>query len=279
MSRLAVIAILAAHLLHAQVAVEWQRWVDAGTGAFSAGYYTEAVSAFQKAAYLDARDPATKLYLGAAYMSAWLKDRVSNSDSAIQAEEQLRRVLILQPENDKALLWLGSLMLQLQRLDEAEFNYSKAAALVHNEHTMCDANYAIAIIIWSRWYVRYSAARRKLGLDTSDSGLLPDPSLRKELRDRYGPPIDEGIYRLRGVLSRENSYAKAAGYLGLLYRQRATVSEDTNEYLFNLRLAEDVEAEGGPEATELRSKLEALPQLFPPALPGLMFRTSAVPDR
>lgn len=281
MYRLALIAVLASELLHAQVAAGWQRWVDAGTSAFSAGNYTEAANAFQKAAYLDASDPATKLYLGAAYMSTWLKERVSNSDSASQAEEQLRRVLILQPENDKALLWLGSLMLQLQRLDEAEFIYSKAAALVHNEHAMCDANYAMGIIIWSRWYVRYSAARRKLGMATSDSGLLPSPNLRKELRNRYGPLIDEGIYRLRSVLSRENSYAKAAAaaYLGLLYRQRATVSEGTKEYLINLRMAEDAEVDGGPEATELRSRLEISPQLIPPTLPGLMFRTSTEPDR
>jgi tetratricopeptide (TPR) repeat protein len=212
-------------------------------------------------------------------MSTWLKERGPNSDSAIQAEEQLRRVLILQPENDKALLWLGSLMLQLRRLDEAEFIYSKAAALVHNDHAMCDASYALGIIIWSRWYVRYSAARRKLGMATSDSGLLPDPSLRKELRNRYGPLIDEGIYRLRSVLWRENSYAKAAAYLGLLHRQRATVSEDTKQYLLHIRMAEDVEAGGGPEATELRSRLESSPQLIPPTLPGLMVRTSADPDR
>ena len=279
MSRLAVIAVLASHLLHAQVAAEFQRWVDSGTGAFSAGHYTEAASAFQKAAYLDASDPSTKLYLGAAYMSAWLKEKVSNSDSAVQAEEQLRRVLILQPENDNALLWLGSLMLQLQRLDEAESIYSKAAALVHNERTVCDANYAMGIIIWSRWYVSYSAARRKLGMATSDSGLLPDSGLRKDLRNRYGPLIDEGINRLRSVLWRERSYAKASAYLGLLDRQRATVSEDTMQYLINLRIAEDVEADGGPEATELRSKLETSPQVFPPTLPGRVFRTSTEPDR
>jgi tetratricopeptide (TPR) repeat protein len=274
-----MIAVLASELLHAQVAAEWQRWIIAGTSAFSAGNYREAVNAYQKAAYLDASDPETKVYLGAAYMSAWLKERVSNSDSAIQAEEQLRRVLILQPENDGALLWLGSLMLQVQRLDEAEFIYSKAAALVHNERAFCDANYAMGIISWNRWYVRYSAARRKLGMARTDSGLLPDPSLRKELRNRYGPLIDEGIYRLRNVLSRENSYSKAAAYLSLLYRQRATVSEDTTQYVFNLRVAEDVETEGGPEATELRSKLETSPQLIPPTLPGLRFRTSTEPDR
>jgi tetratricopeptide (TPR) repeat protein len=186
----------------------------------------EAANAFQKAAYLDPNNPAATLYLGAAYMSAWLKDGASSSDSAVQAEEQLRRVLILQPENDKALLWLAWLMLRQQRLDEAEFIYSKATALVHNERAVCDANYAMGIIIWSRWYARYSAARHKLGVAESDSGLLPDSGLRKELRDRYKPLIDEGIYHFRSVLS-EKSYGKAAAYLSLLYRERATVSEDT----------------------------------------------------
>jgi tetratricopeptide (TPR) repeat protein len=277
MSRLALIAVLASHLLHAQVAAEWQRWVDAGTSAFSAGNYTEAANAFQKAAYLDANDPATKLYLGAAYMSAWLKERASNRDSAVQAEEQFRHALILQPENDKALLWLGSLMLQLQRLDEAESIYSKAAALVHNERTVCDANYAMGIIIWSRWYVSYSAARRKLGMATSDSGLLPDSDLAKELRNRYGDLIQEGIDRLRSVLSREKGYTNAAAYLGLLYRQRAAISEDRKQYLVNLRIAEDVEADCGPEAAELRSKLETSPALVPPALPALVFLTANEP--
>ena len=279
MSRLALIAVLASHLLHAQVAAEWQRWVDAGTSAFSAGNYTEAANAFQKAAYLDANDPATKLYLGAAYMSAWLKERASNRDSAVQAEEQFRHALILQPENDKALLWLGSLMLQLQRLDEAESIYSKAAALVHNERTVCDANYAMGIIIWSRWYVSYSAARRKLGMATSDSGLLPDSDLAKELRNRYGDLIQEGIDRLRSVLSREKGYTNAAAYLGLLYRQRAAISEDRKQYLVNLRIAEDVEADCGPEAAELRSKLETSPALVPPALPALVFLTANEPAK
>ena len=279
MSRLALIAVLASHLLHAQVAAEWQRWVDAGTSAFSAGNYTEAANAFQKAAYLDANDPATKLYLGAAYMSAWLKERASNRDSAVQAEEQFRHALILQPENDKALLWLGSLMLQLQRLDEAESIYSKAAALVHNERAVSDANYAMGIIIWSRWYVSYSAARRKLGMATSDSGLLPDSDLAKELRNRYGDLIQEGIDRLRSVLSREKGYTNAAAYLGLLYRQRAAISEDRKQYLVNLRIAEDVEADCGPEAAELRSKLETSPALVPPALPVLVFLTANEPAK
>jgi tetratricopeptide (TPR) repeat protein len=279
MSRLVLSALLATALLNAQTITAWQHWIDAGATAFSAGNYGDAATAFQNAACVDANDPSTKLFLGAAHMSAWMKDKGSNRESAFQAEEQLRRVIILQPGNEQALLWLASLHLQQQRFDEAELAYGKAAALARSEKATADAHYVAGMLLWNRWFAHYSDARSKLGIAASDSGLLPDEAFRTELRTRYGPLINDAISQLRAVRPGTRLDAKAAAYLSLLYRERAVISDDRSEYVVNLRMAEDLEEEGGPEAAELRSRIETTPQLIPPTLPALTFRTSSAAER
>src|ERR1039458_2517285 len=51
---------------------------------------------------------------------------------------------------------------------------------------------------------------RAMPVREGGSGLLPDSDLAKELRNRYGDLIQEGIDRLRSVLSREKGYTNAA---------------------------------------------------------------------
>ena len=271
MRRLVLLAILASSLLQAQGPTGWQGWIDSGARAFSARNYTEAVNAFQRAGYLHADDVMTKLYLGAAHMNVWLKDRATNADSAFEAEEQFRRVLITQPENDTALLWLGSLLLQQKRLDEAEIIYGKAAKLVRNKSAVCDASYAIGVIAWSRWFTRYAEESPKLEPATLGVGPLEDSALKQDLRNRYGASMDEALTRLQTARGGGQCRANAAAYRSLLFRQLAAIAADRVEHTLNMRRAEDVEAEAGPGAAELRAKLETSPQLIPPPLPAMVF--------
>ena len=228
----------------AQTQDDWRPWMDRGVQAYKSGRYREAADAFQNAVYRNPSDPNAHLYLASACMAAWRPGAASpdNTAWADKAEREFGTVLALDSENESALASLGSLTLQQKRFEDAAAWYQR---LLHRNSQVSptsraatrDAHYALGMIGWTRWYPDYAAARKRLGMRPQDPGPLPDPRLRRELRDKWSPAIQEAMDHLRSAWYLGN--ADALGYLSRLIREKADLRDTETEYRRDLREAGD----------------------------------------
>lgn len=220
---------VAAGALCAQDPITSRDILNQGVRAFQSAQYPEAVRLFQRAVDLDPSNPIPRLYLATAYSQQYIPgaDTPENQQMAARAHDQFQRVLALDPANTVAIGSLASLYLNQKRWNDARAWYGR---LITADPTNADAYYSLGFIAWSEWYPAYGQARVKLGMRPETPGPIPDPSVRQDLKTRFGSLLDEGIGNLQKALELNPQYDDAMAYMNLLVRERADLRDTPEEY-------------------------------------------------
>lgn len=223
--------------------------LNKGVASFKNARYQEAVDHFKEAVKLDPSFPTARLYLATAYMNQYIPgaDSPENSQMAQAAEDTFKQVLEQDPNNTLALASLASLKFsqsqgitdqdaKFKKLDEAkEWNQKLVAVDPKNK----EAAYSLGVIAWAKWYPALMAARAKLGMKPEDPGPLKDKKVREELKEKYGPMIEDGIKSLQHALDIDKEYDDAMAYMNLLIREKADLADNSEDYRKLVETADD----------------------------------------
>lgn len=224
-------------------------WLDKGVAEFKNARYPEAAEAFQKAVELSPNEVTPHLYLATVLRLQYLPGSAlpSNAESAGKAESEFKAILRLDPKNKVALESLSSLAVtrakvssnpdqKLRHLDEAESWYKKLIAAYPRDR---EAWYSRGVVAWLKWYPTFTAARSQPGMEPEDPGPLTNAAVRRELRSKYWPVIEDGITVLKKAIDIDPSYESPMGYLNLLYRERAELRDTPEEYREDIGKADE----------------------------------------
>jgi TonB family protein len=227
--------------------VDGRGWLEKGIQAYKEARYPEAVVALQRADDLNPNEVNPRLYLATAIMVQYIPggDSPDNVELARRAESEFELVLRLDRNNVTALSSLASLSYQeaqgiqdreqkFRKLDESASWYGKVLVA---DPANKEAYYSIGVIDWLKWYSALLKARAQLGMRPDDPGPLRDPALRRELRDKYGPLIEDGISKLQKALEIDPAYDDAMAYMNLMIRYRADLVDTPEQYLKEIEVA------------------------------------------
>jgi len=209
-----------------------------GVAAFKNAQYPEAVEHFKTAVDLDPNFPTARLYLATAYMQQYIPgaESTENKQFATAAHDQFMKVLDTDPKNTVAMASIASLYLNEKQWDEAQKWYEKLAA---TDPKNADAFYSIGFIAWSKWYPVYGKARAELGMKPEDPGPIKDKKVKEDLKEKYGPIIDNGLKALDQCLQINPEYDDAMAYENLLIRERADLMDDKTQYEEKIKIADN----------------------------------------
>jgi len=215
--------------------------LNKGVTAFKNAQYPEAVESFKRAVELDPGFSAARLYLATAYMQQYIPgaDSPENNQMATAAHDQFMKVLEQNPstaERKVAIASIASLYLNEKKMDEAQQWYEKMTAV---DPASADAYYSLGFIAWSKWYPAYGTARANLGMKQEDPGPIKDKKVREELKAKYGPVIDGGLQALDKALQIDPERDDAMAYENLLIRERADLMDTKEDYLKQVKTADD----------------------------------------
>ena len=227
--------------------VDGRGWLEKGIHAYKEARYPEAVDAFQRAVDLNPNDVNPRLYLATAFMTQYIpgSDSPNNLELARRAGSEFELVLRLDRNNVTALSSLASLSYQeaqgiqdreqkFRKLDESASWYGK---VVMADPGNKEAYYSIGVIDWLKWYSAVLKARAQLAMRPDEPGPLKDPALRRELRERYSPLIEDGISKLQKALEIDPAYDDAMAYMNLMIRYRADLADSPEQYLKEIEVA------------------------------------------
>jgi tetratricopeptide (TPR) repeat protein len=214
--------------------------INKGVNAFKNAQFPQAVEHFKTAVELEPTLTTARLYLATAYMQQYVPgaDSPDNLKMADAAYNEFKRVLQDDPNNKLATQYIASLMLNEQKMDEAEKWNQKVIQL---DPRNADAYYTLGFITWSKWFKAYSTALHDIGIKPDDPGPLgvkdgKKPADKKalavkaELKQKWGPEIQSGLDNLNKCLSVDPLYADAMIYENLLIRERAALTDSREEY-------------------------------------------------
>ncbi|MGC9972291.1 MAG: tetratricopeptide repeat protein [Bryobacteraceae bacterium] len=223
--------------------------LNKGVQAFKSAKYPEAVDRFKEAVRLDPTFRTARLYLATAYMSQYIPGAESedNSKMAAAAKEHFLKVLEEDPKNDVALASMASLNFneaqavrdlaqKVKKLEEAQEWYKKLSEANPKNK---EAFYSLGVIAWTKAYAALGSAKAAIGMKPEDPVPIKDRKIREELRASYWSIIADGIRNLEMSLSLDGDYDDAMAYLNLLYRQRADLAENMDDYRKDTATADD----------------------------------------
>ena len=224
----------------AQAPADFQGWMNRGVEAFKIAQYQTAADAFQRAIDLNPGIAAAHLYLATVHMQQWIPGAVSAESiaHAQAAETEFRRTLDLDPRNAVAFGSLASLSYN-QAFDadprEKARRFAEARdwsqRLISLEPRNKDPYFMLGVIAWQEWHPSLLAARAQLGMRPEDRGPLPNPEIRRDLKSRYLPTIEDGIRNLERAMEIDPDYDDAMAYMNLLVRERGDLRDTREEYL------------------------------------------------
>jgi tetratricopeptide (TPR) repeat protein len=214
--------------------------MNKGVQAYRNARWPEAVEHFKAAVQLDPQNVNGKLYLATAYMTQYVPgvDDPRNQQFASAARDEFNNVLKDNPNDRTALASLASLCYQeaqgipkfedkVKKLDESKDWNLK---LIQADPQAKEAFYTLAVIDWLKWYPNYMSARAEMGMKPEDPGPLKDKKVKEELKEKYGPLLQDGIDNLNKALAIDKNYDDAMSYMNLLIRQRADLLDTKEEY-------------------------------------------------
>ncbi len=222
--------------------------LNKGVQAYKNAKYSDAIELFKEAIQLDPNNPNAKLYLATAYMSQWIPgaDSPENKQMAEAARKEFLEVLQKDPKDKNALASLAFLAYneatnlsgdeKLKKFDEAREWHLKTIEADPKNKT---AYYSLGVIDWGKWYPALMAARAKLGMKPEDPGPLKDKKVRDELKEKYGPIIQDGIDNLQKALQIDPEYDEAMAYMNLLYRERADLADTPQQHEQDIKTADN----------------------------------------
>jgi tetratricopeptide (TPR) repeat protein len=208
-----------------------------GVQAYKNQKYPAAIEHFQEAVRLDPTSKNAKLYLAISYMIQWVPgadspDNKKNYDAAIKTFDE---ILKDDPTNELALAYMANMAYQKAATGTDEqkrvaFEEAKKWNLrrIEVNPKEAEADYYLGVIDWSEAFPDLRGARADAKMAADDPGPIKDAKVRAQLKEKYGPMIDEGLSDLKKTIEIDPKNEDAMSYINLLLREKANL-EDTPE--------------------------------------------------
>jgi len=246
--------------------------LNKGVQAFKAAKYADAVERFKEAIRLDPTFPTARVYLAVAYMNQYIPGGASeeNSRMAAAAKENFLKVLEAAPRDTVAIASMASLNFneaqgladlaqKVKKLEEAQEWYKR---LTEVDPKNKEAFYSLGVIAWTKTYAAIGQLKATIGQKPEDPVPIKDKKAREELRATYWDVVDGGMKNLEAALALDSNYDDAMAYLSLLYRQRADMAANMDDYRKDTNTADDWLQK---TLTTRKEKAGALPAMDQPA--------------
>jgi tetratricopeptide (TPR) repeat protein len=210
-----------------------QAEVRAGVEAYQLGRYADAIQHFQNAVAADSTNVNARLHLANAIVQQ-AKGDLKNAPEAIErAKQQYQEVLARDPYNQAAISALAA----YDGAKDAPKWHEQLLKAIQHDASNANAYYAAGALDWQMAYPAIRTAKRAAGV-SENVWFIPDAAVRKQLRDQYGPTIEEGFRMLQIALDRDPKMDSAMAYLNLLFRCQAAIVEKQSESTKNIALAD-----------------------------------------
>lgn len=222
--------------------------LNKGVQAYKNAHYVDAANHFKEAVQLDPTNQSAQLYLATSYMTQWVPgaDSPENNRAEQAAKQEFQKVLDKDPQNKIALASLASMA-----YSEAGFGTpeQKQAALeearkwnlrrVEADPKDSEAYYSLGVIAWADVYPKIQTARAEAHMKPDDPGPIKDEKVRKELQDKYGKALDDGMNYLQKAIDIDKENDDAMTYLNLLLRKKADLEDNADAAKADIAKAED----------------------------------------
>lgn len=192
-----------------------------GVEAYQAGRYRDAIQHFQNAVTADPNNVNARLHLANAIIQQAKGDLKTVPAAIEQAKQQYQEVLARDPYNQAAI---SALAAYGGPQDAAKWHDVLLKAIQHDASNP-NSYYAAGALDWQMVYPAIHAAQQAAGLPV-EAYFIPDAALRKQLRDQYGPTIEEGFRMLQIALDRDPHSDRSMAYLNLLFRAKAAIEDN-----------------------------------------------------
>jgi tetratricopeptide (TPR) repeat protein len=246
--------------------------LNKGVQAFKAAKYAEAVERFKEAIRLDPSFPTARVYLAVAYMNQYIPGAPSeeNDRMAAAAKENFLKVLEVSSKDEVAIASMaslnfneaqgvGDLAQKVKKLEESREWYKRLSEVNPKNK---EAFYSLGVIAWTKAYAAIGSVKAGIGQKPEDPVPIRDKKAREELRTTYWDVVADGIRSLETSLALDSNYDDAMAYLNLLYRQRADLAGNMDDYRKDTATADDWLQK---TLTTRRLKAGAVPAMGEPA--------------
>jgi beta-lactamase regulating signal transducer with metallopeptidase domain/cell division septation protein DedD len=219
LSAIAVCGVIASGLaLTARAQSGSQAEMKLAQTAYNARDFQGAVEHFDNAAKLDPANVKPKLFLANALLREFFAAKGQHDNSLLaRAREQYTDVLARDSHNQVAAQGLLAVAIDSGQQSEAR---DWGLKLIRLDPADKSAYYAVGVMDWSIVYPEFQRVKQAAGAKPEDYSI-PDANLRRELREKSLPQVDEGLSMLQIALQIDPGYDAAMAYTNLLYRLKA----------------------------------------------------------
>ncbi len=227
LSALAIGAVIASGLAfsaHAQGGAREEMKLAAD--AYNRGDFQTAIQHFEIAVHASPANVNAKLFLADAMIRQHnAAGEMPGGPLVTGARAQYLDVLAQEPRNKPALESMVMTSVEAKQFAEA---HDWIAKLIQADPNSKTAYYTAGFLAWVTVYPEYQRARIEAGLSQNDYSI-PDPNLRRSLRERFLPQIEYGFRMLQTAQQLDPDYDDAMAYMNLLCRLKAGLVDSSNE--------------------------------------------------
>ena len=219
--------------------------LNKGVQSYKNAQFQPAIMHFKEAVRLDPSLLNARLYLATAYAQQYVPggDSPENKQIAEDAIAAFQDVLKMDNGNNAAsataLASIAQIYYSMNKFDEAKKYNQRRIEIEPNNP---EPYYWIGVLDWAIAFPRTQGLRtdHNIAQPNAKGELPPIPAnLRKDLAEKNGPLVDEGLKALNKAIELKPNDADSMVYLNLMYRQKAEIDPDDDTRQADLKQAED----------------------------------------
>jgi len=212
--------------------------LNQGVNAFRAGNYAAAADEFRTAIETDPTLLDARLYLATAYEQQFVPgtETEQNKKFADAAMSEFQKVLQDSPKSLLATQSIASLFYNMKDFEKAR-EWNKKVIGIDDKNK--EAYYTLGVLAWTDFLPVDREARNNSHMKPEDPGPIKDAKIKAELKAKYWDSLTEGIEFEKKALGVDPQYEDAMSYMNLLIRYRADLQDSHDQYVLDVKEADD----------------------------------------
>ena len=194
--------------------------------AYNRGDFEAAIELFDNAVKVEPANLKARILMANTLLHQYVPGPGADASLASRARQQYLDVLAVEPANRYALHGLMTLDLNTKQFEAARGWALKA---IQADSKDANAYYTLGFIDWCVTYPDYGKARQAAGMKQSDPGIIPDPSLRQQVKAQHAAHLEDGFRVLQVAIQLDPDFSDAMAYINLLYRIQAAISDTESQ--------------------------------------------------
>ena len=219
--------------------------LNKGVQSYRNAQFQPAIMHFKEAVRLDPSLLNARLYLATAYAQQYVPGGESPENKQIASDAIAAFEDVLKMDGGKssasatALASIAQIYYSMKKFDDAKKYNQRRIEIEPNNP---EPYYWIGVLDWAIAFPRTQGVRTEHNISQPNpkGDLPPIPAnLRKDLAEKNGPLVDEGLKALNKAIDLKPNDADSMVYLNLMYRQKAEIDPDDETRQADLKQAED----------------------------------------